>query len=381
MALKSKAKPAAKGKTTKATATKKKATKASEETAAPSKPAEILEEGTFVAFTGYKSAQDMPKDEIIFKEGDTLYIVEVEEDEDGVAYGAINAEDLATFLESGLDEIEGGQVSPSEVRPLKGGALVKAEDTFMPIRQVGKMEELLAEHDGSAVETAVALNEQIAENYFYLGGALAEVLRSGAYLKENGGDFSGDDAFHEFCQATFDFKGSKGRALARIYHTFSKIEGFEPSMIEGIGWSKAAIAERFVTEDNLPAILETASTTTQRELALELSDKYAKDNTTTSGRAASRGPSIVRTTLKFTLEENAAETVTLAIQHGMKQTGVQDESLMLEMICSEWAEEHLETKSHKAAIAKKTKAAAAARNARESGDAPAKAPAKRLTKK
>jgi hypothetical protein len=193
MATQTKTKPAAKAAAQKAppargkakpaaAAAKKPAAKASEVAAAkPSKPTVVFETGTLVKFNGYRS--NMDKDEVVFAEGDILYIVEVEdESESGVLYSAINAKDIAAYNED-PDAVNGGQVAPAEVSELKGSALDKAQDTFMPIVVMDHLAELLAESDGDAIEVAISLNRAIQANYFWMGGALAQVLQSGAYLK------------------------------------------------------------------------------------------------------------------------------------------------------------------------------------------------------
>lgn len=366
MATKPKTKPApakteAKGKN-KAKPAKAQAAKASEESAAPKAPKEIYEEGTFVKFLGYKS--NMDADEVVFSEGDILYITEVENDEaTGILYNAIIASDLTEYEENGDEGCTGGQVSPAEVTALKGAALEKARDQYSPIAIVGKLAELLNEND-NVIEVAIGLNQEIQETYFYLGGALAKILQTGVYLKENGGDYEGEDAFNDFCQAEFSFKASKGRQLARVYQTFSALPDFDPSKLDAVGWSKAAIAERFVTAENVDEVLDIAETTGQRELAFTLKEKYVTaEGTTASGKAASRGPQIVRKTLTFKLDEDSAETVQLVIQQAQKQYGIENEALALERIAVEWANDHVEADAAKKRISGKANKAAKARAA------------------
>ncbi|UUV43827.1 hypothetical protein RCKICKAPOO_86 [Rhodobacter phage RcKickapoo] len=365
---------AAKGSPAKAAAKGKAAPKASEATAATkAAPVTLLEVGTFVTFTGYKALGTMPKDEIVFKEGQVLYIAEIVDGEAGATYNCVLGDDVAAYLTEGEEgEFTGGEVSPHEVRELKGAQLEKAQEQFMPVVQIGLMGEYLEENGNDPVATAIALSENIQQSYFYLGGALAEVLRTGVYLKSNGGDYEGDEAFNDFCQENFGFKASKGRGLARVYQTYSRIPGFDPQMLENVGWSKAAIAERFIPTDDpetVEEILTIAAATTQRELANELTAKYSEGNKSVSGRPVSRGPTMVRRTMKFVLEENAADTVSLVLQAGMKQMGIADEATMLELICQQWAEGNLEAAKAKSSIAAKAKLAAKARAEQEAAEA------------
>lgn len=335
--------------------------------AKPKTPAVKFEVGDFVKFAGYRT--DVSKDEAAFEKDETLYVIEVDEQEDGILYTAIIASDIGEYEENGDQNVRGGQVAPSEVSAIKGSALEKARELYMPVVRTGKLAELMDEND-DAIEVAVELNHRIQETYFWLGGALAIVLQRGSYLKENGGEYEGEDAFNDFCQAEFGFKASKGRDLARVYRTFSQIEGFDPTSLDAVGWSKAAIAERFVTDENVEEVLEIATDTTQRELASTLKEKYVSESGTTgSGRAASRGGNkLVTKTMSYRLDEDSAETVELAINQCMKQNGIENEALALERICLEWAQDHVEAKTAAKRIQTKANKAKKAREAASKKD-------------
>lgn len=355
-----KTKPKAKAAEPKAKAKKAKAAAA----AAVEKSTTAIEEGTFLKFKGYRAQVDA--DDAVFEEGDILYVIEVEEDEEtGTLITAIVADDISEYEENGDANVKGGEVTPSEVTVLTGNALEKARDQYTPVALIGKLADMFAAND-DAIEVAIELNQEIQETYFWLGGALARILQTGAYLKENGGDYDGEEAFNDFCQGEFGFKASKGRQLARVYQTFSTIEGFEPSKLDAVGWSKAAIAERFVTAENVDEVLDIAETTNQRELAYTLKEKFVSENgTTASGKAASRGAQIVRKTITFRLDEDSAETVQLVLQQCMKKNGIENEALALERICVEWADAHVEGDHAKKRINSKAAKAAKARAAAE----------------
>jgi len=379
MATKAKTKPKA---ATKKTAAKKPvAKKAPKAAAKATKPEAMLEEGAFVEFTGYRS--EMADDEVVFAAGDTLKILEIDNDgADGVLYTCIKASDIEEYEANGDENIEGGQVAVSEVKPLKGRALELVREQYIPVHMIGKLSAMMEEHE-NATDVAIELNQAINENYFYLGGALARVLQTGEYLVENGGGYEGEDAFHEFCQNEFGFKASKGRQLARIYQTFSELPDFDAERLSTIGWSKANMIERFVTEDNVDEILETAETTTQRELTAVLKEQFvAADGKTASGKAAGRGgDKMVTKTMTFRLSEDSAESVEIALQQCMKQSGIESMDLALERICVEWAQDHVQTKTAAKTIQTKAKKAAKAREAASAGKAPKEAPAAAAPKK
>lgn len=370
MATKTKAKPTAASKKTSAKSTTKKApakkapAKKAEKQAKP-QTADLLAAETLVVFTGYRG--QLAEDEAVFTESEQLYIVSVDEEEDGVMYSCIRGADVAEYLENGEENVEGGQVAPSEVRALKGNALEKARDHFMPVPVFGELAELLDKNGGDAIDAAEELYQNIQENYFWMGGALAKILKDGSYLTENGGNFSGDEAFNDFCQETFGFKASKARSLARIYSTFSSLPNFDPKALAGLGWSKASKAEKYITPENVEDVLDAASDegVTQRNIDAILKEKFVSENKTASGRQATRGgDKLVMKTITLKLAEVSAETVELVLQSCMKQYGIEDMSLAAERIFTEWAQENLEGKSAKQKIGAKARKAAKEREAR-----------------
>ncbi len=375
MALKTK-KPAAK----KTAATKGKAKKAAPKAAAKPKVVDLFDDNSYARFTGYRN--DVDQSEVVFAEGEVVYIIGREEDDEtGVMYTAIKASDIGEYEANGTKNVTGGEVAPSELSKITGKALEKVQEEFTPIAVYGKLEDMLAEND-DPIEVAISLNHEIQETSYWLGGALAMVLQSGTYLKENGGEYDGENAWNDFCEGEFGFKANKGHDLARIYRTFSVIPDFDPSKIDTIGWSKAAIATRFVTPDNVDEIIELAEETSQRELAATLKEKYVgEDGTTASGKSASRGSTIKRVSLSFSLDEDTAEGVQLALQAAIKQKGFEGPekvqmALALEAICAEWAADHVQASTKAKSIQTKINKAQKARAAASEPAAKAKAPAK-----
>lgn len=365
MAATTKAKPkATKGTAKGKPAAKGKAAKSTKSAAKTKAPAKVIDTGTFVKFNGYSGEVD--PDEAAFEPEQTLYIVgsEPNEEGDGTLYTAILASDIETYEKEGAESenITGGEVGGGEITPLKGTALAKAEEHYAPVHVMGRLEELLDEHSGDAVEVAVELSEEISQTYFWLGGALAKVLQDGSYLKENGGEYEGEDAFNDFCQEKFGFKASKGRNLARIYKTFSALPDFDPEKLSGIGWSIANKAEKYVTADNVDEVLEVAAGESQRTVDAVLKEKFASPTgQTASGRSASRESKVSTITMSFKLDEDAGETVKLAIQQCMKENGIESEAIALERICTEWAADHVQGKTAKQNIERKARKAAANR--------------------
>lgn len=339
-----------------------KASKAKPEAAKVTKDTPAFELNTFVKFTGYLT--DIADDEKAFEPGEEIYLAD---DDEGGAFIAIKKSDVPTFIESeDVDQCTGGVVSPQELRALSSSAIATLEQQYMPIRMIGDMEELLSAND--AITVARDQYQSVQEAYFYMGGALAKIFQEGLHLVENGGEFEGDDAWNDFCQTEFEFKGSKGRDLARIYTTFAALDGFDPATLSDIKWSMAAKAAKYITDDNVDEVLDVVRENTQRTVDEALKTKFMnEDGTTPSGKAAARGAGnrIATTTLTFRLEEAAAEGVSLAINSCMKERGIDSESLAFEVIVMEWAQEHVTGAKAKKDITAKANRVRKERAARE----------------
>lgn len=353
----------------KAPASKGKAPKANADNVKAEAPQKLIEPGTFAKFNGY--GPEVDDDERVFAEGDTVYIIEHDDSGETVMYSAIPADQVEEYLNNGDQNVTGGQVGPREVSPLKGTALETARDSFMPVKAIGKLSEMLEAANNDAVEVARELFGEVQESYFWLGGALAQVLHEGSYLAENGGEYEGEEAFNDFCQAEFGFKASKGRQLARIYKTFSQIPDFDPEKLAGIGWSIANKIEKYVTSENVDEVIDTVTGVPQAQVDATMQEKFVDEKgLTPSGRpatrgsgggAASGGAQMKLTSRTFRFAEDTAETIDLALKACMQQSGIKDENLALERICTEWAQEHVESSTAKKRIESKASKAAKAR--------------------
>lgn len=332
------------------------------ESAAPKSEVATLEVNTFVGFTGYVS--EIPENEQDFTKGDVLYIVKVmpAAGDNPTMYDVIPAAQVPLYLEDPEDEnIEGAQLIVQEVKALTGKALTDARDTYLPIPSLGKLDDIIGEADDDLVEAARGLFNDMEQNSFYLGGVLAKIRRAGMHLKENGGDYEGDAAWDEFCNGEFGFSGAKGGDLARQYTTFAAIPDFDPSKLADIGWSKLREIQRYVTEENVDELLDTARESTKRELAVVLVQKYTVEgNKTPTGAKATRGGGAAVTMLPLTMKlaEDAHAAVIMALAEAMKVYGVGTQAEAFERIIVAWADEHVQSATKKKQIASKVDAAA-----------------------
>lgn len=367
------AKTAAKGKPAAAKASgKAKKASTTAKAVAPAKPIKLLEVGSFATFTGYKT--DIG-DDAVFKTDEKVYIVEVtpQEGDKAAVYTAVDLDSIETYLANPEDEdVRGGEVGVNEVTQIKGSEEVTLREKHVPIKLVGRMGKLLESHDGDKIAIAKGLYESAQEDYFYLGGVIAMILQDGSYLKENGGDYEGDDAFNQFCVDTFGFEQGKGRDLARIYTTFAAMPEFKPEMLKKVGWSNARAIQRYATNDNLEEVIELAAEKTQRELPMILKERFVGEgNTTPSGAAATRA-TVKKSTLTFKLLEDAASGITMTIQAVMKTGAYKDESSALEHIVMTYAQEHLGDSQAGQRAIKKFAKVAKADTAKADNDAGAK---------
>ena len=355
----------------KATAAKEKPTKAVAEVVA-------LEPNTFVKFTGY--INETAEEDQLFQKGEILYIVGVQEatDESPLKYECIKGSDVSAYMDDPEDEgIEGQELAVQEVQAVTGRALAEANENFLPIPSVGDLDSIIEEAGGNLIDAAETTFGKIEQSFFYLGGLLARIRREGVYLKENGGEYEGDSAWDDFCQAEFSFGGAKGGDLARMYTTFAAIPGFDPAKLSDIGWSKVREIQRFVTEDNYEALIEDARSLTREELKVQLTTKYVDDTgRTPSGAVAQRtgGRNAVKTvTLNFKLVEENATAVQMALAEAKKTYGVESDSEALSRIIMAWAEDHVSSATKQkritAKIAKAEKAAPAAKTAKQKASA------------
>ena len=342
---------------------KKVSTKAAETKAVAKPEVALLAPNTFAKFAGYVS--EVAENEQDFAKGDTLYVIGVvaAEGENPTMYEVIPASQVPAFIADPEDEnIEGSQLVVQEVAALGGKALNDAKEAFLPIPSIGKLDSIIEEADGDLLEAARGLFSDLEENSFYLGGVLAKVRREGSHLKENGGDFEGDAAWDEFCQGEFGFGGAKGGDLARQYTTFAAIPEFDPSSLADIGWSKLREIQRYVTEDNVDELLDTAKNSTKRELSVKLVEKFAsEDNKTAAGKSATRGggsASVKMLALTLKLPEESHTAVTMALTEAKKVYGVNTDAEALERIIVAWADEHVQSATKKKQITSKVDKAA-----------------------
>lgn len=309
----------------------KKSEKTKSEKTVKAKKAETKYEiGEVFEFVGYteESEDDM------FTAGQHVQIVNVDKDEEGNAlYSCILAEDAEAYAED-PESVEGDELIAAELKPLKKSkstAVAKKEPEPISIVNVGDLNKLV-KREGSYLAVAHKQIENIHENFFYLGGALAHLFFEGTYKESN-------EDWDEFCQENFGFKGRKGRYWIDIYQTFSKLPNFDIKQLPTIGWSKAAELARYITEDNQDELVDLAKEQNITDLKATLQSDYTSEGVTANGRQATRSSgSVKRTTYAFKLFEDQAEVVNYVLSEAQKHFGTDDLNQVFERIVTEWGD-------------------------------------------
>jgi hypothetical protein len=351
MAIKATVKPAATKKLAKPKSTPAaKVAKAEKETS--------FKEATVVQFAGYKSEQEDP----MFAEGDRVYIISKEKNEDQqTVYGIIAEADIEAY-KNDADSVDGDEVFASELTK----AEVVAVDPFaIVIPETERLTELLGEHDGDALATGRAMQDEIAENMFYFGGVLGTLYKD-AHFRTLGDydDIVVDDkpkygtGWDKFCQENFGMGGRKGDGLIRMYRQFAGIPDLDLSALskdKKLGWVKLERIATVITKDNADEILEMARTNNVETVRETIKSDYVPAAGAAS-ESRSAGPRIKRLTTKFAFFEDQAEGIEQILDLAQKQFGYSDASQTAEHIFTEWASEHLgEAQYNKVRKAKKAK--------------------------
>jgi len=330
----------------------------------------ILSAGTLVRFEGY--TKDNNNNDLLIVapvdggSADNVYPDEVslDVDTDIPTISAENVSDakLAAILDAPdpeVDEIEvvkeeptpveapaKGKAKPAKakatatkVTPAKATKATKAEPANLPavvdaptsILSVGSEE--LADSDSvsmvlseqDALEAAEALAAKAEETYFTLGGVLAHIYYGDIYKRAG---FDGKRGFEEYVEQRLNINYRKAMYLIDIYTTFRRL-GVDEKRLTQIGWSKAKELTKVATKDNFAELVEIADKKSRSELQEYIRSELVNPSDETGER-------VRRTTMKFVLFADQAESVTRAINLAKERVGSDNENQALEYIAIEW---------------------------------------------
>lgn len=355
-----KVKSAPKASAKKAPAKKATAKKASAKNATP-----IVEltSGVIVQFRGY--SPETPKDEQIFKTGEKLRVVAVDDGEtdDKGNPGprlitVIDPKDLDKYEADNDDEtVRGGQVFETEIKVTKQPkALAKPAPTPIKVISIGEMSKLMKLKDGErATDVAVRLLDDAKKNYFYAGGVIARIFNENLDAPKGTTWFTDREAWEAYCEDNFDYKPARVRALMDVYVQFTALPDAKERIdrLPEIGWSKAAEISRYITADNADELLDLAEEKNIHVLKETLKEKYVdEDGNTPQGRGTRNATKINKTTFSFVYFEDKAASIDYILEASMKMFGVETREEALDQVLNDWATEHLDSgklkKAHEA---------------------------------
>lgn len=337
-------------------------------------PAVTGKPGDVVEFTGYQNREE--NFEPIFEVGDRLVLMDKKKDADNgtTFFAAVKEEDVEAF-KADADSVNGDQIYPSEFKK----AEKLPDDPFkMDLVTNDTLDTLLGEHEGDALETAKALQEDIARGQFFLGGALQNLYANRAYLEygDNGegkpNDYADDleddgtvkkmSGWHKFCTEHFNESGRKCFDLLTTFRSFAPLLDAEQleevATNKKIGYVKLAAAKNVVNADNVSDILEAAATSNLADFKETLKTDYvAEPGEARSGGGAGAGSKVKRTTIKAVFYEDQAAGVEYVLTTAAKEFGVAPDAYgqILERIVLDWAAQNLGEPAIKKARAEKKK--------------------------
>lgn len=181
-----------------------------------------------------------------------------------------------------------------------------------------------------AMETA---DEAVMQEY-KLGGILYHVRTSGAYREVNENEYDVKKGFALYVENELRIGYRKAMYLIDIYAKFNKL-GLGSEYLARMGWTKATVVLKHLTEDNAEELAQSAEESTVEELKDTIKESF--------GRAGKEGREVVRkVTISVRMVEDAAATVENYLEQAMDQLDTTDLSVAFEHIVTEWAAEHLD---------------------------------------
>ena len=352
--------------------------------------------GQAVTFLGY--GEDVPEHEQVLTEGETYAIVEVNPEEEMVAFEVENPEynpkkkvsednPKTVVVEVFFDEV--AEVEQEEEKPAKKAAAkapakkaatkapakkaagksvakkapakVKEEkaeesDDLAPLENEDEDIVALVEGSENILELASELVEEGAELDYRLGGVLYHVRMSKEFqslddrYKENGG-------FGLYVKEHLNIEYRKAMYLIDIYYKFN-LYGIAADKVKEIGWTKAAKIAAVMTDDNAEDLVELAEQNTVADLQDTIKEQYVAGK----GEGTEKKK---RVTFKFRLFEENATVVTEILEEAAQTLGTKDLAAVFEHIVTEWGAEYLNTKPKKSAKAPAKAAAKAPAKAKK----------------
>jgi len=232
------------------------------------------------------------------------------------------------------DEAASVAAPKTPVPPLKTPGLVKIRKNKAPSSKSGpiadptpiephdQMDDHVHEIENlskkDALERIEAVQEQLDESYFILGGLLSKVQVEGWFKPHKN--------LEAFVEAEYGFSGRKARYFIEIYEKLGEL-ALPIAQFKGVGWTKMRMVVRVLTKENAEYWAKTAAENSKGEFEKLVQAALAKSG----NQMASVSNATHRKVFK--LHDDQIETVNAAIEKVKKDTGTECDAVALEIIC------------------------------------------------
>lgn len=173
--------------------------------------------------------------------------------------------------------------------------------------------------EASALALVKTLAESRAVNEFELGGVLATIL-----VHEW---FTPHASFKDWCNAVSPIGYRKARYLISIYSNLLD-SGVKWSDVESLGWTKLRILAKYLTTENVTAVVEWATNCSVVQIEEQAEAKWG---TQTSTSEVPESKAITSKTFKF--HDDQLEVVEAGLSKAMQEKNTQYPAVAMEHIC------------------------------------------------
>ncbi len=196
---------------------------------------------------------------------------------------------------------------------------------------------------GDVLETAKELADQTDKSGFYLGGILAEIAHSKAYMEagyekeikvkdKKTGKTKVVSAFEQYLNKELGIEYRSARYKINIYVQMSKVEGLNENRLAAIGWTKIrllAAALQNSDEADIEELMDMAENSTRDELEAHIRE------TIVGGGA--KGDKIKKVKYLMTAFGDEADYIGAAIARAQEMVPGSDANAAMKHIFREWA--------------------------------------------
>lgn len=187
----------------------------------------------------------------------------------------------------------------------------KQEPEIEPITLTASVAEMVGTPK-EALDAAQSLLASIGMNYYSLGGVLAYIQQTSAFVE------AGYETFRDYAEQELGQKQGKVYMLMGIYRAFSAA-GVDDERVKTVGWTFARDMAKYINGDNVDQMFKQAKKLSREELSNWLLETYATD-----AEKAKAKDKIVKQSYTFKLHGDQAKQVEKAMKHALKTLDTDD---------------------------------------------------------